>query len=155
MSGEDDFFGDGTSADEAPPNNRHGARQVALQALYWEQSAATDALGALDQLCTRFGLAQEVQSFAAELLQRAAEHADELDALAAARVQHWRWERIARIDRLILRLALAEMLFIEEIPVRVSIFEAVELAKSYSTDKSYAFVNGVLDGIVRQKGLSV
>lgn len=155
MSGEDDFFGDGTSADEAPPNNRHGARQVALQALYWEQSAATDSLGALDQLCVRFGLAPEVQSFAAELLQRAAEHADELDELAAARVQHWRWERIARIDRLILRLALAEMLFIEEIPVRVSIFEAVELAKSYSTDKSYAFVNGVLDGVVRQKGLSV
>ena len=155
MSGEDDFFGDGTSADEAPPNNRHGARQVALQALYWEQSAATDSLGALDQLCVRFGLAPAVQSFAAELLQRAAEHADELDELAAARVQHWRWERIARIDRLILRLALAEMLFIEEIPVRVSIFEAVELAKSYSTDKSYAFVNGVLDGVVRQKGLSV
>ncbi len=155
MSGEDDFFGDGTSADEAPPNNRHGARQVALQALYWEQSAATDALGALDQLCARFGLAQEVQSFATELLQHAGEHADELDALAADRVQHWRWERIARIDRLILRLALAEMLFIEEIPVRVSISEAVELAKSYSTDKSYAFVNGVLDGIVRQKGLAV
>ena len=155
MSGEDDFFGDGTSADEAPPNNRHGARQVALQALYWEQSAETDALGALDQLCARFGLAQEVQSFATELLQHAGEHADELDALAADRVQHWRWERIARIDRLILRLALAEMLFIEEIPVRVSISEAVELAKSYSTDKSYAFVNGVLDGIVRQKGLAV
>lgn len=155
MSGEDDFFGDGTSGDEAPPNNRHGARQVALQALYWKQSAATDSLGALDQLCVRFGLAPEVQSFAAELLQRAAEHADELDELAAARVQHWRWERIARIDRLILRLALAEMLFIEEIPVRVSIFEAVELAKSYSTDKSYAFVNGVLDGVVRQKGLSI
>ncbi len=155
MNGEDDFFGDGTSADEAPPNNRHGARQVALQALYWQQSAATDSLGALDQLCARFSLAQEVQSFAAELLQRTAEHADELDALAAARVQHWRWERIARIDRLILRLALAEMLFIEEIPVRVSIFEAVELAKSYSTDKSYAFVNGVLDGVAHQKGLSV
>ncbi len=155
MSGEDDFFGDGTSADEAPPNNRHGARQVALQALYWGQSTATDSLGALDQLCARFGLAQEVQSFAAELLQCAAEHADELDALAAARVQHWSWERIARIDQLILRLALAEMLFIEEVPVRVSIFEAVELAKSYSTDKSYAFVNGVLDGVVRQKGLSV
>ncbi len=155
MSGEDDFFGDGTSADEAPPNNRHGARQVALQALYWEQSAQTDSLDALAELCGRFGLTQEVQSFAAKLLQCATEHAAELDALAAARVQHWHWERVARIDRLILRLALAEMLFIEEIPVRVSIFEAVELAKSYSTDKSYAFVNGVLDGVVRQKGLSV
>mgnify|MGYP006426379353 FL=1 len=47
------------------------------------------------------------------------------------------------------------MLYIEEIPVRVSINEAIELAKSYSTDKSYAFVNGVLDGVVRQKGLVV
>ena len=69
--------------------------------------------------------------------------------------KNWSWERIARIDRLILRLALAEMLYIEEIPVRVSINEAIELAKSYSTDKSYAFVNGVLDGVVRQKGLVV
>ena len=67
----------------------------------------------------------------------------------------YRPNRIARIDRLILRLALAEMLFIGEIPIRVSIDEAVELAKSYSTDKSHAFVNGILDGIVRQKGLVV
>jgi transcription antitermination factor NusB len=152
---EDDFFGDGSSADEAPPDNRHGARQVALQALYWEQSAADDAQGALDELCGRFALSEEVRAFAGELLQQSAAHAGELDELAAAMIEHWSWERIARIDRLILRLALAEMLFIEEIPVRVSIDEAVELARSYSTDKSYAFVNGVLDGVVRQKGLVV
>jgi N utilization substance protein B len=93
--------------------------------------------------------------FAANLLQNATDHVDELDELAAAMAKNWSWNRIARIDRLILRLALAEMLFIEEIPVRVSIDEAIELAKSYSTDKSYSFVNGVLDGVVRQKGLAV
>ena len=155
MSDEDDFFGDGTNVDEAPPDNRHGARQVALQALYSQQSAAIDARIALDELCLRFALSDEVRMFAANLLQNATDHVDELDELAAAMAKNWSWNRIARIDRLILRLALAEMLFIEEIPVRVSIDEAIELAKSYSTDKSYSFVNGVLDGVVRQKGLAV
>ena len=152
---EDDFFGDGTSAAEAPPDNRHGARQVALQARYWQQSAQGDAQAARADLCTRFALSEEVRTFADGLLRQSANHAQEIDELAAAMAQHWSWERIARIDRLILRLALAEMLFIDEIPVRVSIDEAVELARSYSTDKSYAFVNGVLDGVVRQKGLVV
>ena len=152
---EDDFFGDGSSADEAPPDNRHGARQVSLQALYWQQSVQGDAQAALVDLCTRFALSEEVRAYADGLLRESVNHAQELDELAAAMAQHWSWERIARIDRLILRLALAEMLFIDEIPVRVSIDEAVELARSYSTDKSHAFVNGVLDGVVRQKGLMV
>ena len=51
---QDDFFGDGSSADEAPPDNRHGARQVALQALYWEQSAQSEAQAALADLCRWF-----------------------------------------------------------------------------------------------------
>lgn len=155
MSDEDDFFGDGTNADEAPPDNRHGARQIALQALYSEQSAAIDARVALDEICQRFALSDEVRTFSTKLLLHSTEHAAELDELAATMAKNWSWQRIARIDRLILRLALAEMLFIEEIPVRVSIDEAIELAKSYSTDKSYAFVNGILDGVVRQKGLVV
>jgi N utilization substance protein B len=155
MTEEDDFFGDGTSADEAPPNNRHGARQVALLSLYSAQSAAIDIRIALEELCQRFALSDEVHAFATNLLLHATEHAEEIDTSAAAMAKNWSWERIARIDRLILRLALAEMLYIEEIPVRVSINEAIELAKSYSTDKSYAFVNGVLDGVVRQKGLVV
>ena len=155
MTEEDDFFGDGTSADEAPPNNRHGARQVALLALYSAQSAAIDIRIALEELCQRFALSDEVRAFATNLLLHATEHAEEIDMSAAAMAKNWSWDRIARIDRLILRLALAEMLYIEEIPVRVSINEAIELAKSYSTDKSYAFVNGVLDGVVRQKGLVV
>ena len=155
MTEEDDFFGDGTYADEAPPDNRHGARQVALQALYSAQSAAIDIRIALEELCQRFALSDEVHAFATNLLLHATEHAEEIDRSAATMANNWSWERIARIDRLILRLALAEMLYIEEIPVRVSINEAIELAKSYSTDKSYAFVNGVLDGVVRQKGLVV
>ena len=72
---EDDFFGDGSADAEAPPDNRHGARQVALQALYWEQSAASDAQTALTELGHRFALSAEVCAFAADLLLRSAEHA--------------------------------------------------------------------------------
>ena len=70
MTEEDDFFGDGTSADEAPPDNRHGARQVALQALYSSQSAAIDIRIALDELCQRFALSNEVRAFATTLTLR-------------------------------------------------------------------------------------
>ena len=62
---------------------------------------------------------------------------------------------MARLDALILRLALAEILYLDDVPVRASIDEAIELAKTYSTGQSYAFINGVLDAVVRQQGLSL
>ena len=64
-------------------------------------------------------------------------------------------ERIARIDGIILRLALAEILYMSNVPARVSIDEAVELAKQFSTEDSFSFVNGVLDAVVRQRGIAV
>lgn len=140
--------------DESPlPNNRRGARQLALQALYWEASTPGDLDGALESLVRGSQLSQEVRGFAGSLARAAVEHREHLDSLVGKAAAHWQQSRLARIDAIILRLALAEILFFEDIPVRVSIDEAVELSRIYSTSQSYAFVNGVLDAIVRDQGL--
>ncbi len=135
------------------PDNRHGARQLALQALYWESCGAGKAELALQNLEQNLKLSEQVSGFAAMLVDLASSHVLELDELISANATHWRPERMARIDRIILRQTLAEVLFIEEVPVRVSIDEAVELARLFSTEQSYSFVNGILDAVVHQKGL--
>jgi len=152
---EEEVFASDSGPDLVPPDNRHGARQVALQVLYWETTSPGDADLALRELGARFGLSEPVRDFVADLVHSVHRHVDELDELIAAAATHWQPDRMARIDSLILRLALAEILYFEDVPVRVSIDEAVELAKTYSTGQSYAFVNGVLDAIVHQKGLPV
>jgi transcription antitermination protein NusB len=153
---EAENFGEEAGADETSlPDNRRGARQVALQVLYWEASSPGDVEVALRELGERFALSPQVRDFAARLVQNIGEHRDRLDELIAGAATHWQRERLARIDHLILRLALAEILYFDDVPVRVSIDEAIELAKLYSTGQSYAFINGVLDAIVRRQGLPV
>lgn len=141
--------------DETPPDNRRGARQLALQALYWQTSSPGDTAAALRELGESFQLSEPVRDFAACLVRTVEEHRPRLDELIDGAADHWRQDRMARLDALILRLALAEILYLDDIPVRVSIDEAVELAKTYSTGQSYAFINGVLDAVVRQQGLSL
>jgi len=140
---------------QAVPNSRTGARQVALQALYWEASSPGEASGAVAELGAQFGLDETHLRFSRELTDLTTTRAADLDELIEASATHWRRERLARVDGLILRLALAEILYRDEIPVRVSIDEAVELAKLYGGPKSFAFVNGVLDAIARQRGLAL
>ena len=76
----------------------------------------------------------------------------ELDALIENAASNWKPERISRVSRSILRLAVYELLYIDDIPMKVSINEAVELAKRFDDDNGYSFVNGILGNIV--KGIS-
>ena len=137
------------------PDNRHGARQLVLQALYWEACGAGKAELALENIQQALELSEPVRAFAATLVLLVADHALELEELIVANATHWRTDRMARVDLIILRQTLAEILFVDDVPVRVSIDEAVELARVFSTEQSYAFVNGILDAIVHQKGLPV
>ncbi|NKB67637.1 MAG: transcription antitermination factor NusB [Candidatus Latescibacteria bacterium] len=141
--------------DHPPPNSRRGARQLALQALYWTRSSPGSPDAALEEWSRQYELSDDVRAFAGQLVRRVDEKGDELDALIAATADHWSSDRMARIDVLILSLALAEILYFEDIPVRVSIDEAIELARLFSTEQSYAFINGILDAVVRQKKLPV
>ena len=83
------------------------------------------------------------------------DHADELSQLIEKAAHNWSLARMARMDVLILRLALAEILHLADVPTRVSIDEAVELAKVYSGETSYAFVNGILDAVASGLGVDM
>jgi N utilization substance protein B len=146
---------DPLAADPNLPDNRHGARQLALQALYWAAAASDKATTAVDQLALQSKLSASTHDFATQLVVLVEDRNAELRELIVQTASNWREERISRIDGIILRLALAEILFREDIPARVSIHQAVELAKAYSGEKSYAFVNGILDTIVRQKDIDL
>ena len=142
--------GEDLPEDPRIPDNRRGARQMALLALYWSASKAGDVEQALAELQERFELSSAVCEFASGLARAAEADRPRLEGLIAETATNWRFDRLARIDALILLLALAEITRFEDIPSRVSIDEAVELAKLYGGDRSHAFVNGVLDAIVRR-----
>lgn len=89
-------------------------------------------------------------SFATTLLRNTIEHRAEYDALIDAHLKNWDPERVARMDRVILLVALAEIIGFPEIALQISLNEYIEIAKEYSGEKNYFFINGILDGIIRQ-----
>lgn len=93
--------------------------------------------------------------FARHLVKKTIEHAGDLDMIIRAKVTNWDFKRIAVLDRLILRMGICELLFFRDIPPKVSMNEAIELAKLFSTERSGQFINGVLDSVmndVKEKG---
>jgi transcription antitermination protein NusB len=96
---------------------------------------------------------KKVNQFVQDLLQKTVQNQLTIDALIKETVEHWTFDRIAVLDRNILRLAITELLYLDDIPAKVTINEAVELAKRFSTKDSGKFVNGVLDKIVQIKNI--
>jgi N utilization substance protein B len=86
--------------------------------------------------------------FAKALIKKTAEERENLDTLIKKRVTNWEFKRLAIIDRIVLRIGVCELLYFEDIPPKVSINEAIEIARRFSTEKSDKFVNGVLDSIL-------
>ena len=129
---------------------RRRARELALQLLY--QYEATGAPP--EQMQAHFeewaGVTDVTRQFADELLRGTLEHLKEIDDELATQTAHWRLERLAAVDRNILRLAMYELLYHEETPHAVVIDEAIEIAKKYGAEESARFVNGVLDGFVKR-----
>ncbi|MCG8608448.1 transcription antitermination factor NusB, partial [bacterium] len=90
----------------------------------------------------------EDRVFADKLVRLAVDNREACDELIIQKCHNWDFERIAIIDKLILRLAICELLYIEDIPPKVSIDEAIEVAKKYSTERSGQFINGILDSVL-------
>lgn len=124
----------------------------ALYALEMSQNAVDTVLQDLVHEKTEEGA---ITLFASELVKKTAAHVEEFDVHIKEKTANWDFDRIAVLDKLILRMALCEFLYFEDIPPKVSINEAIEIAKKYSTEKSSIFINGVLDSILadlRNKG---
>jgi N utilization substance protein B len=88
--------------------------------------------------------------FARRLVLETINQATEIDKIIRSKVANWDFKRIAILDRLILRMAICELIFFKEIPPKVSMNEAIELAKLFSTERSGQFVNGVLDAVLNE-----
>lgn len=98
-----------------------------------------------------FGELKEEQAeleFAKKLLLTTVEHQSEFDAIIKEKATHWEFHRIALIDKLLLRIGICELKYFPDIPPKVTINEAIEIAKRFSTEKSGQFINGILDSIL-------
>jgi transcription antitermination protein NusB len=119
---------------------------------YWPSRDAERAAESDEGAAGAEDLPEPLRDFANELVNGTIRRVEEIDALLAAHAQNWRVERMAVLDRLVLRLAVFEMLSAPDPPSRVVINEALELARAYSGDESVGFVNGILDAVRKQLG---
>src|SRR5437868_3706844 len=132
-------------AHKATMTRRTRAREIALQVLYQrEQNASLDP-AEVERFIERRLREPKLRGYARDLIAGVREHQPRIDALISGVAENWRLDRMAAIDRNILRLGAFEMLFCPEVPTKVAINEALELAKRYSTAQSSRFVNGILD----------
>jgi len=129
-----------------PIKTRHEARTVALQCLYAIELSQNRPDKAIIDIINDDDH-ESSADFARELVFTITRNRDTLNDEIEAKLKNWDFERVALIDRLILQLGICEFLFFENIPPKVTINEAVEIAKHFSTKKSGQFVNGVLDSI--------
>ncbi len=128
-------------------NKRRFVRIKALEVLYAYQIAKDHIDKVKKDLLTEI-TDLEKYNFASELIDAVLKNQRSIDIIITGRIQNWEYDRVAILDKIILRLAIAEILYFPEIPPKVSINEAIELAKMYCSDKSPTFVNGVLDAVL-------
>lgn len=140
---------------------RRKAREYVLKFLYaWEineDSNLLDTEKALEEEIENFWERnsekdKNIKSFACEIIEGTLKNLPKIDALIKKYANRWNIERMLNIDRNILRFAIYEILYRQDIPFQVTINEAVEIAKKYSTKDSAAFINGILDRIAKEEG---
>ncbi len=129
-------------------NRRHILREQALQALYAYQFSQNTVEQVLNDPLILPDPEYRRDPFLRKLIETAARSQGELDMLIEQSAKNWYLNRIAFIDRIILRIAIAEFLYFPDIPPKVSIDEAIELSKTFSTQESGKFINGILDKVL-------
>lgn len=127
--------------------NRRKARELVAQVLFHMEYNPGDPDKSFGLICENFDAPKPLLAFSKELVQGICENREYIDSVIKKSSKNWRIERMSRVDRSILRLSVYELLFMENIPYKVSIDEAVELGKRYGTEDSGPFINGVLDNI--------
>jgi N utilization substance protein B len=141
---------------------RRAGRIIALQCLY-QIDIAKKSYDEIKEFIDNYSLLNIIQEdkketflikskeFAEELVKIVMENIDVIDKIIPNYLKNWKFDRLLSIDRNILRLGLAELLYRDDIPYKVTINESIELAKRFGDDKSSSFINGVLDHIVKNE----
>lgn len=126
--------------------NRRLVRETVLQSIYAHQQSGDSIQHIADSIIKeQVGTDKETRRFAEKLFFRTMEHQDEFNTIISAQIKNWDINRLAMIDLIVLKMALCEFIYFEEIPTKVTINEAIEIVKKFSTAKSGRFVNGILD----------
>ncbi len=126
---------------------RRVVREKVLQALYAFELSQEPIQTIIETVVTDLQKQADSFDFAKRLILKIIECESDLDQLIQKHTEHWEFKRIAIIDRIILRMSICELLYFEDIPPKVSMNEAIEIARVFSTEKSDKFVNGILDAI--------
>jgi N utilization substance protein B len=128
---------------------RRKSREFALQVLFQLNITKQDPIKAFAQSKENFSK-EESDEFAEQIVLGVQEHLQEIDRLIEKYSENWRLDRMSLIDRNILRMAIFELLYCEEIPPKVTLNEAIDLGKRFGTDDSGSFINGILDRIQKE-----
>ena len=125
---------------------------MALQALYQLEITGDSSPGAVELFLSHFEGGAEAKDFARRLIAGVGARRVEIDQVIERAAEHWKLSRMAKVDLTILRLAAYELLFCPDIPVNVSLDEAIEIGKRYGSGDSATFINGILDQVAHASG---
>ena len=131
-------------------SRRRQTREKVLQVLYAHELSGEPILPIMENLLSELKSNRDDFEFAKSLVHTVLQHVKEIDRIIKSKVMHWESDRIAVIDRMILRMGIAELLYFPDIPPKVTINESIEIGKVFSTSNSGRFINGVLDAILEQ-----
>lgn len=133
---------------------RRLARESAVEVLYRLDLVEDEPEAVIQEICARKNPSEEAESYLRRIVRTVEKHRDEIDRVLKRNLKRWRLERVTFIDRAILRMGCAELLFFADVPPKVVINEAVEIAKKFGDDNAGKFVNGVLDGVFKTRDVS-
>ena len=129
---------------------RRYSREITLKILYQRDTSGRPLKEIEENTFANENVTDEIKEFAVELAIGTAYHLSEIDMTLSKLADHWKIDRMAVIDRNILRIALFELLYKSDTPINVIINEAIEIAKKYGDSKSYQFINGILDKAAKE-----
>ena len=123
---------------------RHQARELALKVLFQLESSTDDPDEVLSYHAAEGAATTDVANFAAQLVRGVIANRDKLDSILSETSEHWKLEQMAKVDRIVLRIAVYEITIDRQVPTKAAINESIELAKTFSGEEAGRFVNGIL-----------
>ena len=130
-------------------------REAVFQALYSQHISSENPAKIIEDLQERYNFDSDTRKYVTALFTRSLEHNKFIVEKISKHLENWEWNRVALLDRLILQLAVTELFYIDDVPPKVTIAEAINIARIYSTNDSSAFVNGILDAIYKEQSTEI
>ena len=132
------------SPHRVPVGKRHHARELALKVLFQIEGTGDDPEEVLRYHASESGASEDIATFARQLVRGVLDNREKLDTILSEASEHWKLDQMAKVDRVILRIAVYEIAIDRKVPTKAAINESIELAKTFSGDDAGRFVNGIL-----------